>query len=607
MLTNGIQVQKYVRASAGRAGIAIQFEETNMPRHDGRTIYLPRITQKTTEEELQQLMASVDHEVAHDRFSSFKVVKESGIDANGILMFLWNFLEDSRVNSIEAKEYRGFRENWDICNSKLITRICLKAKKETSFMSKFIVSLICWESGLSASSFPQIELACSMFSPDEEITNVIDPFISDLAACHLILDKEIGTKATYDLAVKILTALGKDKEVTRKLLVPVSGKDKKGKASKESEESTEETGEGAEGIVGIEEEDKKTESEKEVKEDEYKIIKVKLTKEELEKFSLSMPEDGRDVGKVGVNFDPVAMDTGSWDLTDYSHFIVVNYPKRTGDDIYLTSVERYRNDFLHEYEKTTKSQLITQENFAQQIRRLIQIRAKVQTQYGVKKGKLDQSRLSRICFNAPGFNEKVFKHKIENKTLDAAITVLVDLSGSMSGTKLHFAIASALLVNEVCSVVNIPLEVLGFTDGYSSALHESAPLMFIYKGFSDLRVSHDDMITSFISSSRHMAGNPDGENIVWAHDRLVSRQEKRKLLIVMSDGSPAASKSSWGLEKFTKTVIEEIEARKQVSIYGLGLCSSSVEHYYKANSVVREPQEIPSKLLHLIEKGIINV
>jgi len=54
-------------------------------------------------------------------------------------------------------------------------------------------------------------------------------------------------------------------------------------------------------------------------------------------------------------------------------------------------------------------------------------------------------------------------------------------------------------------------------------------------------------------------------------------------------------------------VIEEIEARKQVSIYGLGLCSSSVEHYYKANSVVREPQEIPSKLLHLIEKGIINV
>jgi cobalamin biosynthesis protein CobT len=251
--------------------------------------------------------------------------------------------------------------------------------------------------------------------------------------------------------------------------------------------------------------------------------------------------------------------------------------------------------------------LVSQENFAQQVRRLIQIRAKVQRVYGVKKGKLDQSRLSRICFNAPGFNERVFKNKIENKTLDAAITVLVDKSGSMSGEKDLFAMASTLLVNEVCTTLNIPLEILGFTDDEvrTAGGREIAPVMYIYKNFSDIKVSDEDLRKYYGMSSSYMHGNPDAENILWAYDRLVKRKEKKKLLIVMSDGSPAASKGGSGIGRYTENVIKEIEASKNVEIYGLGLCSDSVEHYYKAHSVVNEPQDIPSKLIELIERKIL--
>ena len=52
---------------------------------------------------------------------------------------------------------------------------------------------------------------------------------------------------------------------------------------------------------------------------------------------------------------------------------------------------------------------------------------------------------------------------------------------------------------------------------------------------------------------------------------------------------------------------EEIEKSKVVDIYGLGLCSEAVEYYYKSHSVVKQPDEIPSKLLELIERKIINV
>ena len=594
MLTQGIEVMKYVRASAGRSGISIVFEDTNQPRHDGKTIYLPRITTKTSDEELKQLMASVDHEVAHDRFSCFDVLKEKGVDGSGILMFVWNFLEDSRVNVIEAKEYRGFRENWDQCSSDLVKDILERAKKETSSSAKLTSSLLCWESHISAAYFPTIELATNRFTPNEKITDVLNNYSDRLVSCHQILDKRLGTEATYQLAVDILTELGaKCKEELKEDKKPspkAKGK-KDGKAEK------------AEAETGDDKSDEEATERKESEED-YKIIKVKLTKEDLEKFSLTMPQDGATMSKVGINFDPVDITKDHWDLTDYKDFIVVNYPKKLGSPCYF-DVNYKTQNFVSEYKRRVSDRLVSQENFAQQVRRLIQIRAKVQTQYGTKRGKLDQSRLSRICFDAPGFNERVFKTRIENKTLDAAITVLVDMSGSMGGDKAYYALASTLLLNEVCSTLNIPLEIIGFTDGYTS-YSSVAPIMFVYKAFSDLKVSEDTLIHDFSTSSRYMFGNPDGENILWTHDRLIKRKEKKKIMVVMSDGSPAASKSSWGLEGFTKKVIREIEGGRKVDIYGLGLCSDSVKHYYKAHDVVSIPQEIPSKLLSLIERKVLS-
>ena len=595
MLTQSIEVMKYIRASAGRAGISVVFEETNQPRHDGKTIYLPRITVKTTVTELKQLMASVDHEVAHDRFSCFDVLAEKKLDNNSILMFVWNFLEDSRVNVIEAKEYKGFKENWDECSSELVGDILKRASKETSSSAKLTSSLLCWESHISAAYFPTIELATSRFTPNAKITDVLNNFSDRLVSCHQILNKKLGTEATYQLAVDIIKELGgKCKEELKEDVKPSpkSGVKKEGETTSSTDE------------VKTGEKESTEAKDKAKEEDEYKIIKVKLTKEDLEKFSLTMPQNGSPMGKVGINFDPVDVSYRNWDLTDYKDFIVVNYPKKLGESHYFETNNKTRN-FIKEYKARVSGLLVTQENFAQQVRRLIQIRAKVQTQYGTKRGKLDQSKLSRICFNAPGFNERVFKTRIENKTLDAAITVLVDMSGSMSGEKAYFALASTLLLNEVCSTLNIPLEIIGFTDGYGYD-SKVAPIMFVYKAFSDLKVSEDTLVQNFSVSSRFMQGNPDGENILWTHDRLIKRKEKKKILVVMSDGSPAASKSSFGLEGFTQQVIKEIEQGKKVDIYGLGLCSDSVKYYYKANDVVSNPAEIPSKLLSLIERKVLS-
>jgi Cobalamin biosynthesis protein CobT VWA domain/Cobalamin biosynthesis protein CobT len=606
MLTNAIEVMRYVRASAGRAGLSVVFEDTNQPRHDGKTIYLPKITYKTTEDDLKQLMASTDHEVAHDRYSSFEVLHERDLDPQGILMFTWNFLEDSRINVIEAKEFRGFRENWDECAVPLVQKILERAKTEDSFVSRIMCALLKWESKISAPYFPLTESAISHYDTNEAIADVLSNFTDRLVACHNTLDKDAGTRATLKLAEDILKALeencgeelkklikkGKKKKEKKK-----KGKDKDGKESSDSS-----TGDPSEGEAPEEAGTSEKETSKEDTGDEFKIVKVKLTEADFEKYSLSSPDEGKPMGKIGINWEPVSLGKAdNWEMTDFNLFDVVNYPKRTGRPKYLHD-SLLTAAFKHSYQLRVGGSLITQENFAQQVRRLIQIRARVQTQYGVKKGKLDQSRLSRISFKQPGFSDRVFKNRIENKTLDAAISILVDMSGSMNGDKAYFALASTLLMNEVCTTLGVPLEVVGFTDNYSEH-----PLMFVYKAFSDLRVSNTEIAEYFAMSSYFMLGNPDGENILWAYDRLLKRKEKKRLLIVMSDGEPCASKVGSGVETFTHRVIKEIEESKKTEIYGLGLCSNSVQYYYKHNSVVNKPQEIPSKLLELIERKLINV
>jgi hypothetical protein len=599
MLTQSIEVMRYIRASAGRQGISVVFEDVNQPRHDGKTIYLPKITSMTTDIELKEMMASVDHEVAHDRYSSFDVLKEKAVDPRGLLLFVWNFLEDSRINNIEAREYQGFRENWDESSSILIDKIFTRAKKDGATVSKLTTSLLYWEAGVSAAAFPTIELITSRTKPNRKVLDVLNNFTDRLVFCHFILDKRLGTESTYSLAVDILEKLQEEcSEEFKPVPKPVSGEgDKDG-----DEKATVSTPSDASGGG---DDKSKDESSKTKPSDEYKIINLKLTEEELDKFSVTLPEHGEEMSKTGINFEPVKSSTDHWDMTDYEKFIIVDYPKSLGDKKYLEPTAKSR-EFLKEYESRVEPHLISQENFAQQVRKLIQIRSKSQMQYGVKKGKLDQSRLSRICFDAPGFNQRVFKNKIENKVLDAAITVLVDMSGSMGGSKVQYALASTLLVNEVCSTLNIPIEILGFTDGYTPGM-DIAPVMFVYKNFSDLKIDNERIKKCFSTSSLYMYGNPDGENILWAHNRLVRRKEKKKLLIVMSDGSPAASKSSTGLESFTLKAIREIENSKLVDIYGLGLCSNSVEYFYKARSVVNVPEDIPSKLLELIERKIVNV
>ena len=74
---------------------------------------------------------------------------------------------------------------------------------------------------------------------------------------------------------------------------------------------------------------------------------------------------------------------------------------------------------------------------------------------------------------------------------------------------------------------------------------------------------------------------------MWAHERLISRYEDRKILMVISDGAPVddttlSANSGNYLENHLKNVISFIENKSPVEIIAIGIGHDVTRYYRKA-------------------------
>jgi cobaltochelatase CobT len=367
-------------------------------------------------------------------------------------------------------------------------------------------------------------------------------YSEELAHCTTILDKYEGSKATYTLAKKILEEFKIEEELNEE-------------EQKELNKLLEQLSEALESIH------------------EAEYIKKNTSREEGKPSGLA---------KSDLSF-------GSWSIN----------PNVQIKNIFKEGCPEIDESLLGKLLDSAKAE----QGFSNQVRRLIQIRSRNKFEYGVKKGKLDSSRISRICMkDAPGFNERIFKQKYVSEVLNAAVSLLVDTSGSMNGTRYFNASKSVLLLNEaIGKALHVPLEIVGYTD----YVQEGDPiLMCIHKEFDTPR-SEIDLAESLRVSQAYMRGNADGESILWSYDRLKQRKEKKKILIVFSDGAPAASRSQEGIYRFTKQVISEIEKENIVDIYGIGIEDESVKELYTHQCTIQDSSEISNKLLQVIEHKLL--
>jgi cobaltochelatase CobT len=85
--------------------------------------------------------------------------------------------------------------------------------------------------------------------------------------------------------------------------------------------------------------------------------------------------------------------------------------------------------------------------------------------------------------------------------------------------------------------------------------------------------------------------NIDGEALQWAYSRLAIRPERRRILMVISDGAPVddstlSVNSGNYLERHLRTVIRDIEARRQVELVAIGIGHDVTRYYHRAVTIL---------------------
>lgn len=242
-------------------------------------------------------------------------------------------------------------------------------------------------------------------------------------------------------------------------------------------------------------------------------------------------------------------------------------------------------------------------NLAGIVRKLMQVKSQSIFRGGKKRGRLSSRDLHRITT----LNTNLFKVKEDAMSTDVAVTVLTDMSGSMGGestSKYGCAAIATAQLNDAITVNGIDLEVIGFTETRHRKFKGAYPVHTIFRTFKE-RIDGKKLVEMFAARRNHCMMNSDGESIMYAHDRLIRTDNKRKILIVLSDGSPYADNKTGNVAAFTKQVIKEIEDRSPVEIYGIGIMDDNVRRLYAEHDVISNAAELEAALLKVISSKII--
>ena len=225
-----------------------------------------------------------------------------------------------------------------------------------------------------------------------------------------------------------------------------------------------------------------------------------------------------------------------------------------------------------------------------------------------EEGLLDSARLARIVIDPT----HSLSYKIERDTefRDTVVTLLIDNSGSMRGRPISIAAISADILARTLERCGVKTEILGFTTrawkgGQSREdwLAAGRPPMpgrlndlrhIIYKKADEpwrrARASLGLMMREGL-----LKENIDGEALLWAHNRLIGRQEDRRILMVISDGAPVddstlSVNSGVYLERHLRQVIDWIENRSPVQLIAIGIGHDVTRYYRRAVTIMDAEQ-----------------
>ena len=225
---------------------------------------------------------------------------------------------------------------------------------------------------------------------------------------------------------------------------------------------------------------------------------------------------------------------------------------------------------------------------------------------GHRKGKLYNPALARLITG----DDRVFRKKQVGRSKDVAVSLVVDCSGSMRWDgRIRNAVISAFAFCSVLTNMGIACEVIGFTTKFVEGDYRysrvGALYLPIFKSFTDpWDMSAKRRLVHPYETKGVLKNNVDGESVQIAANRLLSRPEAGKIMIVLSDGSPAADGIDLDLEAHLKSTVQDLE--KHIKIIGIGICSDSVAEYYKNYVVLDDISDLPKTVIQKVKSLLLS-
>lgn len=281
---------------------------------------------------------------------------------------------------------------------------------------------------------------------------------------------------------------------------------------------------------------------------------------------------------------------------------------QTVDDISFPDIHKYCNISIKRIKKISPYLKSTYDILYKQVEPVVNDMVKAinralkqERLTGEKKNLFYGKKLNTRRLYAPDL--RVYKdNKLPERTIDLAVSILIDESGSMWGKNIELSRLTAIMFQAVCERLAIPVEIFGHTEKYSNAevnLH-------CYSTF-DCVDGNDKYRLADITAREN---NRDGCALLYVSERLAKRQEQKKLLLVISDGQPEAY--SYRGER-AKSDIKHIknQAKRKHDISVIAAAIDMDKDYIKAiygDSFlsIDKLDEMPKTFSQILKKNILN-
>ena len=238
-------------------------------------------------------------------------------------------------------------------------------------------------------------------------------------------------------------------------------------------------------------------------------------------------------------------------------------------------------------------------------------------QFNKEEGLIDRKKMTQIVTKP--FSGNHYLTINEERYQNTILSILLDNSGSMRGIPIIMTAMVVEIIAQIFESFRIKIEILGFTTsdwrgGKSRKLWEEKGKPQNPGRLSDLRhIVYKNAHQSFKNSKNNLAlmlkdgvlkENIDGEALIWARKRLQNSNERRKILLVISDGTPVDDSTNSNndddiLNNHLHQTIHNLEKHSQIEIAAIGI-GHNVGDFYKNSIMVKNIEELGDAMIEKI-------